>query len=89
MRLGTWASEACVITPGLPHGSALSPLLFNVYTVGNTSNQLKGPGRTPSFANDGLKKTGKVRQTIADTAQEELDRIGIWCDCRSRRIDMV
>ena len=54
MRLGAWASEACMITPGLPQGSALSPVLFNVYTVGITSNQLEGPGRTLSFADDGL-----------------------------------
>ena len=54
MRLGTWASDACTITPGLPQGSALSPVLFNVYTVGITSNQLEGPGRTLSFADDVL-----------------------------------
>ena len=87
LRLGTWASEACVITPGLPQGSALSPVLFNVYTVGITSNQLEGPGRTRSFADDGLvSRTGKVRQTIADSAQEELDRIGIWCDDNNGKI---
>ena len=55
--------EACVITPGLSQGSALSPVLFNVYTVGITSNQLEGPGRTLSFADDGLvSRIGKVRQ---------------------------
>ena len=36
------------------------------------SNQLEGPGRTLSFADDGLvSRTGKCRQ--------ELDRIGLWC----------
>ena len=81
MRIGTWASEACTITPGLPQGSALSPVLFNVYTVGITSNQLEGPGRTLTFADDGLvSRTGKCRQRIANSAQEELNRIGTWCD---------
>ena len=87
MRLGAWASEACMITPGLPQGSALSPVLFNVYTVGITSNQLEGPGRTLSFADDGLvSRTGKCRQTIADSAQDELDRIGGWCDDNNGKI---
>ena len=45
--------------------SALSPVLFNVFTVGITSNQLEGPGRTLSFADDGLAyRTRKDRQVI-------------------------
>ena len=39
LRVGPWASDVKIITPGLPQGSALSPVLFNVYTVGITSNQ--------------------------------------------------
>ena len=50
LRLGTWASEVIKTTPGLQQGSALSPVLFNVYTVVITSNQLEGPGRVLSFA---------------------------------------
>ena len=69
LRLGTWISAACVITPGLPQGSALSPVLFN--TVGITSNQLEGPGRTLSFADDGMvTRTGRCRQALADSTQE-------------------
>ena len=87
MRLGTWASNAITITPGLPQGSALSPVLFNVYTVGITSNQLEGPGRTLSFADDGLAyRTGRDRQAIADSVQEELDRIGAWCEANNGKI---
>ena len=50
LRVESWASEVKSITPGLPQGSALSPVLFNVYTAGITSNQLEVPGRTLSFA---------------------------------------
>ena len=65
------------ITPGLPQGSALSPVLFNVYTVGITSNQLEGPGRTLSFADDVLVyRSGRNRDEVAQSAQEEIDRIG-------------
>ena len=33
MRLGEWVSETIKIMPGLPQGSALSPVLYNVYTA--------------------------------------------------------
>ena len=80
LRVGTWTSDIQSITPGLPQGSALSPVLFNVYTVGITSNQLEGPGRTLSFADDVLAyRHGKERQAIAETTQEELNRISNWC----------
>ena len=80
LRVGPWTSEVRTITPGLPQGSALSPVLFNVYTVGVTSNQLEAPGRTLSFADDILVfRHGKDRQAIAASAQEELDRLDGWC----------
>ena len=81
LRVGSWISEVKEITPGLPQGSALSPVLFNVYTVGVTSNQLEGPGRTLSFADDVLTyRQGRDRQDIASGLQEELDRLQNWCD---------
>jgi len=87
MRLGCWASTKSSITPGLPQGSALSPVLFNVYTVGITSNQLEGPGRILSFADDVLiYRTGKDRQAVTEGVQGELDRIGTWCDEHNGKI---
>ena len=81
LRVGPWTSEVRTITPGLPQGSALSPVLFNVYTVGITSNQLEGPGRTLSFADDFLAyRHGRERRAIADSTQQELDRLGEWCE---------
>ena len=80
LRVGPWTSDVKSITPGLPQGSALSPVLFNVYTVGITSNQLEAPGKTLSFADDVLVyRHGKDREDIARSAQEELDRLGEWC----------
>ena len=87
LRVGTWSSEVCSIAPGLPQGSALSPVLFNVYTVGITSNQLEGPGRTLSFADDVLVyRSGKVREEVARSAQEEIDRIGEWCETHNGKL---
>ena len=72
LHVGTWASD--------PTDSTLSPVLFNVYTAGITSNQFEGPGRTLSFADDVLaSRRGKIRQEIADSSQEELNRIEGWC----------
>ncbi|XP_012941756.1 uncharacterized protein LOC106012672 [Aplysia californica] len=65
LHLGCWASQHIEITPGLPQGSALSPVLCNVYTIGITSNQLEGPGRVLNFADDVLVyRQGKNRQRI-------------------------
>ena len=78
---GTWTSEVKEITPGLPQGSALSPVFFNIYTVGITSNQLEGPGRTLSFADDVLSyRQGKDRQKTAASLQQELNRLDDWCE---------
>ena len=87
LRVGSWSSEVQSIAPGLPQGSALSPVLFNVYTVGITSNQLEGPGRTLSFADDVLVyRSWRVREDIAKSAQEEIDRIGEWCQTHNGKL---
>ena len=78
LQVDTWISVVRTITPGLPQGSALSPVLFNIYTAGITANQLEGPGRTLSFADDGLTYrhgNGRIRQAIADSTQAKLNRL--------------
>ena len=58
----------------------MSPVLFNIYTVGVTSNQLEAPGRTLSFADDVLVyRHGRNRQETARLVQEELNRLDGWC----------
>ena len=85
--MGLWTSDVKTITPGLPQGSALSPVLFNIYTVGITSNQLGAPGRTLSFTDDVLVyRHGRDRHEIARSTQEELDRLGHWCEVFKGRI---
>ena len=85
--MGPWTSEVKTITLGLPQGSALSPVLFNVYTVGITSNQLEAPGRTLSFADDILVyRHRRDPEEIARSVQAELDRLDGWCDRYKGRI---
>ncbi len=88
LRVGTWTSEVKSITPGLPQGSALSPVLFNVYTVGITSNRLEKPGRTLSFADDVLVyRNGKDRQLTSESIQLEMNRIDGWCQEKNGKIN--
>ena len=72
LRIGRWTSEIETIAPRLPQGSALSPVLFNVYTMGITSNQLEGPGRTLSFADDVLVyRSVRNKEEISESAQRD------------------
>ena len=62
-------------TPDLPHGSALSPVLFNVCSVGIPSNQLEATGRTLRFTDDILVyRHERDRERIARSVQAELYR---------------
>ena len=53
---------------------------MSTHTHGIIFSQLEAPGRTLSFADDVLVyRHGKNRQEIADSVQQELDRIEEWC----------
>ena len=81
LRVGSWILDIKENTQGIPQCSALSPVLFNVYTVGITSNQLQSPGRQMSFADDMLAyRQGKSKQDIASGLQDELDRMYHWSE---------
>ena len=75
------------ITQGLPQGSALSPVLFNVYTVGITSINWKHQGVLSASPIMYLCIVmEKDRQAIADSVQEELNRLDNWCNEGKGRI---
>ena len=52
LRLGDWVSDPLTISPGLPQGSPLSPVMFNIYTADLARLSIDN-GRI-TFADDGL-----------------------------------
>ena len=80
MQLGNWSSAPHQLTMGLPQGSQLSPVLFNVYTKGQADLNGNGPSKTFTLANDRLLyKTSKDTQEAAEAVQQQLDSVSQWC----------
>ncbi|CAG5115232.1 unnamed protein product [Candidula unifasciata] len=70
LRLGSWTSETCTLAPGLPQGSAISPVNFNVYTSKIASLEAPGVGRILTFADDILAyRQGEEREQTARELQ--------------------
>ena len=54
MQLGNWSSAPHQLTMGLPQGSLILPVLFNVYTKGLADLNQNGPSKILTLADDGL-----------------------------------
>ena len=80
MQLGNWSSAPHQLTMGLPQGSLLLPVLFNVYTKGLADLNQNGPSRILTLADNGLiYKTSKDTQEAAEAVQQQLDSVSQWC----------
>ena len=76
MRLGNWTSTPQQLTMGLPQGSPLSPVLYNVYTKGLADLNSNGLSRVLTLADDGLiYKTASDISTAVTAVQEQLEKV--------------
>ena len=65
---------------GLPQGSPLSPVLYNVYTKGLADLNSNGLSRVLTLADDGLiYKTSSDISTAVTAVQEQLEKVSHWC----------
>ena len=80
MRLGNWISTPQQLTMGLPQGSPLSPVLYNVYTKGLADLNSNGLSRVLTLADDELiYKTASDISTAVTAVQEQLENVSHWC----------
>ena len=71
MQLGNWSSAPHQLTMGLPQGSPLLPVLFNVYTKGLADLNQNGPSKILTPVDDRLVyKTSKDSQEAAKAVQQ-------------------
>ena len=80
MQLGNWSSVPHQLTMGLPQGSPLLPVLFNVYTKDLADLNQNGPSKILRLADDELiYKTSRDSQGAAKAVQHQLDSEFLWC----------
>ena len=77
---GNWSSAPHQITMGLPQGSTLLPVLFNVYTKGMADLNKNGPSKILTLTDDGLMyKTSRDSREAAEAVQQLLNSVFQWC----------
>ena len=79
---GTWNMDLQTpqVTTGLPQGSPLYPVLYNVFTKGLADLNSSGLSQMLMLADDGLiYKTASDIQTAVNAVQRQLEKVSYWC----------
>src|SRR5260221_5406214 len=76
VRINSTLSYPCLVTSGVPQGSALGPLLFNIYN-NDISDHLDASTLTKLYADD-MKLYSQISLTSASSFQDQLTKIYAW-----------